>query len=278
MRQGLPGVSERRSCRVLQVSRAALHRQPRGETPPPRLSPILVARLQELLRQHPTFGYRRLWALLRYREGLQVNRKVIYRILKVKGWLVHQRPCTPRPRVRGWRSQTAASNQRWAMDVTRIPCGADGWAHLTTVIDCHDREVIGYEFALRGRAKEAERALEAACLYRFGTLRPQGAVPIVRSDNGLIFQSRRFRAACRDYRLPQEFITPYTPEQNGVIERFFRSLKEECVWQHHFHNFAEAQQRLRNWLTWYNTGRPHQALGYRSPIQFRAAQLVQVAS
>ena len=45
------------------------------------------------------------------------------------------------------------------MDVTHIPCGADGWAHLTTVIDCHDREVIGYEFALRGRAKEAERAL-----------------------------------------------------------------------------------------------------------------------
>jgi len=145
-----------------------------------------MARLQELLRQHPTFGYRRLWALLRYREGLQVNRKVVYRILKLKGWLVHQRPCTPRPRVRGWRSQTAASNQRWAMDVTHIPCGADGWAHLTTVIDCHDREVIGYEFALRGR--------------------------------------------------------------------------------------------LRTWLTWYNTGRPHQALGYRSPIQFRATQLVQVAS
>ena len=54
-------------------------------------------------------------------------------------------------------------------------------------------------------------------------------MPIVRSDNGLIFQSRRFRAACRDYRLPREFITPDTPEQNGAIERFFRSLKEECV-------------------------------------------------
>lgn len=275
--QAMTGVSERRSCRVLQVSRTALHRPPRSGAPP-RLSPLVTARLQELLRQHPTFGYRRLWALLRYREGLRVNRKVIYRILKLKGWLVHQRLCTPRPRVRGWRSQTTASNQRWAMDVTHIPCGADGWAHLTTVIDCHDREVIGYEFALRGRAKEAERALEAACLSRFGTLRPQGAVPIVRSDNGLIFQSRRFRAACRDYRLPQEFITPYTPEQNGVIERFFRSLKEECVWQHQFANFAEAQQRLRSWLTWYNTGRPHQALGYHSPIQFRAAHLVQVAS
>lgn len=278
MTQALPGVSERRSCQVLQVSRAALHRHPSGEAPGPRLSVTLTARLQALLTQHPTFGYRRLWALLRYRDGILVNRKVVYRILKLKGWLVHQRARTPRPRVQGWRSRAEASNQRWAMDVTHIPCGTDGWAHLTTVIDCHDREVMGYEFALRGRAKEAERALEAACLHRFGTLRPQGAVPIVRSDNGLIFQSRRFRAACRDYRLPQEFITPYTPEQNGVIERFFRSLKEECVWQHHFQNFADAQQRLRAWLTWYNTGRPHQALGYRSPAQFRAAHLVQVAS
>ena len=103
------------------------------------------------------------------------------------------------------------------MDVTHVPCGADGWGHLTAVIDCHDREVTGYEFALRGRAKEAERALEEACLARFGTLRPDGPTPVVRSDNGLIFQSRRFRAACRDYRLRQEFITPYTPEQNDYV-------------------------------------------------------------
>ena len=104
------------------------------------------------------------------------------------------------------------------MDVTHIPYGQDGWGHLTAVIDCHDREIIGYEFALRGRAKEAERAIEAACLARFGTLRPGGTTPVLRSDNGLIFQSRRFRQACR---LQQEFITPYTPEQNGLIERFF---------------------------------------------------------
>jgi len=80
------------------------------------------------------------------------------------------------------------------MDVTHIPCGHDGWGHLAAVIDCHDREVIGYEFALRSRVKEAERAVEAACLVRFGTLRPIGA-PVLRSDNGLIFQSRRFRQA-----------------------------------------------------------------------------------
>jgi len=45
---------------------------------------------------------------------------------------------------------------------------------------------------------------------------------VIRSGNRLVVQSRRFRSACRDYRLKQEFITPHTPEQNGVIERFFK--------------------------------------------------------
>jgi putative transposase len=66
-----------------------------------------------------------------------------------------------------------------------------------------------------------------ARLERFGTLRPTGATPVLRSDNGLIYQSLRFRAACRDDRLAQEFVTPCTPEQNGIIGRFFHSQKEE---------------------------------------------------
>ncbi len=235
-----------------------------------------MTQVQDLIQQSPTFGSRRIWALLRFREGIVVNRKAVYRSLKRRGWLVHQRPCTPRPRVRGRISHAARSNERWAMDVTHIPCGADGWAHLAAVIDCHDRELIGDEFALRGRAKEAERAVEAACLARFGTLRPAGPTPQVRSDNGLIFQSRRFRAACRDYRLRQEFITPDTPEQNGLIERWFRSLKEECVWQPQFDTFTEARRRIRDWIHWYNEGRPHQTLGYLSPRQYRARQLAEV--
>ena len=72
-----------------------------------------------------TFGYRRLWALLRYRKGLTVNRKAVYRVLKHKGWLVHQRTVTPRPRVQGRRSMAPRSNARWAIDVTHIPCGRD---------------------------------------------------------------------------------------------------------------------------------------------------------
>jgi putative transposase len=134
-----------------------------------------------LIALHPAFGYWPLRALLRFGEGLRVNRKSVYRVLKLKNWLVHQRVATPRPRVHDRRSRAQRSDERWAMDVTHVPSGADGWAHLTAVIDCHDREVPGFEFALRGRAREAERALEEACLARFGTLRPSGPAPMLRS-------------------------------------------------------------------------------------------------
>jgi putative transposase len=277
VKQAIPGSSVRRICRLLHVARSGLETQPKktGRRLPD--STELEGMLQILIREHPTYGYRRLWALLRNRLGIRANRKRIYRILKAKRWLVHQRVVTPRPRVKASVSRTSQSDRRWAMDMTHVDCGRDGWAHLVGVIDCHDRELLGWEFALRGRAKEAERAIEEACIARFGTLRPSGETPVVRSDNGLIFQSRRFRAACRDYRLSQEFITPYTPEQNGIIERFFRSLKEECVWQHSFHSFEEAKAAIRQWIEWYNTGRPHQSLGYRSPREFRAQHQLSVA-
>jgi putative transposase len=277
VRHALPTSSERRVCRLLGVSRW----RPRPVRPGGFRKNVVDEHLAELIRfliaRHATAGYRLLWALLRREHGVVVAKKTVYRILKLKGWFVHQRPKTPRPRARGFVSQTAQSNQRWAMDVTHIPCGSDGWAHLAAVIDCHDREVVGFEFALRGRAKEAERALEDACIRRFGTLRPRGSTPTVRSDNGLIFQSRRFRAACKDYRLRQEFITPYTPEQNGLIERFFRTLKEECVWQHNFTSFTHARGEVLTWIHWYNSRRPHSALGYLSPAEYRAQQEPKVA-
>jgi putative transposase len=276
VRAAQSGVSERRCCRILAVSRAGWHRLRGTDRRRSAVDPPWIEQLRQLVEQYPTFGYRPLWALLRGQTARSVNKKAVYRVLKRQRWLVHQRSCTPRPRVRGWVSRASRSNERWATDVTHIPCGQDGWAHLAAVIDCHDREIVGYEFALRSRAKEAERALEAACLQRFGTLRPVGA-PALRSDNGLIFQSRRFRQACRDYRLQQEFITPYTPEQNGIIERFFRSLKEECVWQHAFQTFEDARHIIRGWVHWYNQGRPHSALGYQSPAQYRAQHATQVA-
>ncbi|MCA9455632.1 MAG: transposase [Nitrospiraceae bacterium] len=77
--------------------------------------------------------------------------------------------------------------------------------------------------------------------------------------------------------MTQEFITPYPPQQNGLIERFFRSPKEECVWQHRFDGFEEERHKIKGWMGWYNAERPHQALQYGSPHQYRQQQELHVA-
>jgi putative transposase len=277
----MPKASLRRICRVLNVTRSTLYgvdtaEAPAEETKPAASEPsqdeLLVTRIKLLIEEFPSYGYRRICALLRKREKLTVNRKKVYRLMREQCWMLTQRQVSPKPRVQKSRSRTERSNERWAMDITHVYCGRDGWGHLVVVIDCHDREIVGCEFALRGRAQEAERALEMACLARFGTLRPTGETPVLRSDNALVFLSRRFREACSFYRLTQEYITPYTPEQNGLVERFFRSFKEECVWLQTFGNFAEARRAVSAWIDWYNRERPHQALGYLSPHEYRAKE------
>ena len=94
MKHAVSHVSERRVCGVLSVPRSVV----RERAPKPRVpvvDEILAARLQCLIDQHPTFGYRRLWALLRFHEGLPINRKAVYRVLVLKGWFVHQRRTSP---------------------------------------------------------------------------------------------------------------------------------------------------------------------------------------
>ena len=136
MRAALPQASERRVCRVLDVPRSSLRSAPTEKRLRRPLDTVLVERIRELIKDHPTFGYRKLWALLRYGEGLLVNLKAVYRILRAKRWFVRQRTVTPRPRAQGRTSVAPASNVRWAMDLTHIYCGDDGWGHLAAIIDC----------------------------------------------------------------------------------------------------------------------------------------------
>ena len=130
---------------------------------------------------------------------------------------------------------------------------------------------------MRGRAKDADRALEEVWLRRFGTLRLVGQTPVRRSDNGVIFQSRRLSTASREYGLSQEFITRYNPEQNGLLERFLKCLNEEQTWHHNFRFFEEARRTIARWFRFYNEQRPHQALRYQSLAHFRTQLQLQVA-
>ena len=77
----------------------------------------------------------------------------------------------------------------------------------------------------------------------------------------------------RCYGLRQEFITPHCPQQNGMMERLIRSLKEQCVHRRRFESLAHASRAIGDWIAFYNTRRPHQALGMKTPAA--AFELVQ---
>lgn len=157
------------------------------------------------------------------------------------------------------------------MDTTKIWCGQDGWICLTAAVDFGDRECVGYRLARHGRAKEAIDTLDAACAYRFPD-RVKPADLELRTDNGSAFGAAAFVAevARQGLQLTKTFYR--SPEGNAITERFFRSLKEECVWQHQFASFAEAEPVITAWIRFYNEQRPHSALGYRSPQAHRRRQ------
>ncbi|WXS19704.1 DDE-type integrase/transposase/recombinase (plasmid) [Salmonella enterica subsp. enterica serovar Infantis] len=103
------------------------------------------------------------------------------------------------------------------------------WCALTLVIDCHTREALGWRLSPSGNAKSAEAALEEALITRYGALgRAQDPITL-RSDNGLVFTSRHYTRTVYQYGLKQEFIQPHTPQQNGMVERLIRTVKEQCL-------------------------------------------------
>jgi putative transposase len=71
----------------------------------------------------------------------------------------------------------------------------------------------------------------------------------------------------RSYGLNQEFITPHCPQQNGMVERVIRTLKEQCVHRHRFETLQHASCVIGDWIRFYNTRRPLQALGMKTPAE-----------
>ena len=228
-----------------------------------RRTPLVQERfsqpIKQMIEENPSFGYRTVAHLL------QFNKNTVQRIFQLMHWQVKKRPVGFRPRVKAMPSVAAAPNERWATDLCRVWSGRDGWATLALVMDCHSRELLGWHLSRSGRSKTAESALEQALIARFGTL---GRVPksfLLRSDNGLVFTSRSYTALVRSYGLRQEFITPHSPEQNGMVERLIRTLKEQCVHRHRFETLQHASRVISDWVGFYNTRRPHQALGMKTP-------------
>jgi putative transposase len=253
-------------CRWFGLPRSTFYYRPDSPRPP-TLDEALTKEIRAVIDENPSFGLRRITVMVRRRMASRINRKKVHRIIRINGWQVWLKPQGNRPRVAGWPSRASRPNERWAIDVTHIFCGRDGWCHLTAIIDCCDRSIVGWRLSRSGVARIAAAALEEALRARHIDL--SSARLTLRSDNGLVFGSKVFVKVARRYGLEQEYITPYSPEQNGMIERFFKSLKEECVWLQRFTDRDQAFQVIADWIDRYHWERPHSALGYLTPQEYR---------
>ena len=87
-----------------------------------------------------------------------MNKKAVQRILQIKGWQVKKRIKGFRPRAKAMQSKTIAPNIKWAIDMTRVWCGSDGWNNLSAVIDTCTREILGFRLSKSGKSKTSERS------------------------------------------------------------------------------------------------------------------------
>ena len=257
MRRQLPGVSERRACRVLG--------QPRATERHPAVvlddEPRLVARMIALATQYGRYGYRRVTAVLRG-EGWPVNHKRVARLWRREGLKVPQRQ--PK-RGRLWlrdgscvRRRAAYRHHVWAYDFVAERTHDGRPLKMLTVVDEYSRECLALVVARRLRSTDVLEAVADLFVTH-------GAPAYLRSDNGPEFTAGLVRAWLRAVSVETLFIERGSPWENGYVESFNGKLRDELLDREIFYTLAEAKILIERWRREYNTVRPHSALGYRPP-------------
>ena len=252
-------VSISQLCRWFGVPRRTVYYRPRRSSP--KVNSALAERIKALIEEAPSFGYRTVAGLL------GMNKNTVQRIFQLKGWQVRKRAVGFRPRIEALPSVAKRPDERWSTDLCRVWGGRDGWLGLALVMDCHTRELLGWQLSRTGKATTAGAALEQALIARFGALGRVSTPFLLRSDNGLVFTSNHIRRLTKTYGLQQEFVTPHCPQQNRMVERLIRSLKEQCIHRHRFESQQHAMRIIGDWIQFYNNQRPHQALGMKTPAE-----------
>lgn len=233
---------------------------------PHQMSAEVEVQLLEMRRAKPYWGARRL-ALELTRKGAQPapSKSAIYRSL-VRAGLID--PLQRQRRQERWkRWERGVPMELWQMDVVHGFLLADGTsAKALTGVDDHSR------YCVSARLMAAERT-QAVCDGFTSALRSYGVPQQVLTDNGKVFTGRYaqppvevlFDRICRENGVDHILTQPGSPTTTGKIERFHRTLRIEFNTRQVFRNLKTAQEALDEWVTYYNTQRPHQALGDVTP-------------
>ncbi len=248
--------SQRRACGLVGIDpKVYRYRSQRPDDAGLRL------RLKELASQRRRFGYRRLHILLE-REGVSVNWKKLYRLYREERLTVRKRG--GRKRALGTRSPMTIPqqpNQRWSLDFVSDALTDGRKFRVFCVIDDFSRECLA---AVADNSISGQRVVRE--LDRIAGRR--GYPLMVVSDNGTELTSNAILKWQEENAVEWHYIAPGKPMQNGFIESFNGRLRDECLNEHLFVSYRQAQRIIEEWRTDYNHNRPHTSLKGLTPIEF----------
>ena len=269
-------------CRVLEVSRSGYYAWKRHRPGQRELkSQAISRRLVELHTKYPALGLDSLCHLLRPAFGC--SRKRVHRLMRRAGISSARRRAyrittnsnhgyAPAPNLLQRHFDVAEPNTVWVGDITYIPTG-EGWLYAAVVKDLCTKKVVGYAFSDRIDTALTVSALEMA-VHRE---KPSAGL-IFHSDRGVQYASQVYRDALLRNGIRQSMSRRGDPYDNAVAENFFSCLKCELIYLTYFPTRAAATAAVFAYIeTFYNTVRPHSALGWLTPAAFAAARTARVA-
>jgi putative transposase len=254
-------LSVTRQCVLSGLNRSSYYYEPQGTQSEENLQLMRV--IDELYLKRPFYGVPRMtWWL--WELGHAVNHKRVERLMRVMGLqAVVPGPHTSRPHpehriypylLRGLK--ILAPDQVWCADITYVPMRR-GYLYLVAVMDWFSRYVLTWELSNSLEAvfccHALDRALERACPGIFN------------SDQGAQFTSEEFTGRVLDAGIRISMDGRGRVTDNIFIERLWRSVKYEEIYLRDYADGIEARRGLDRYFRFYNTERPHQSLGNRTP-------------
>ncbi|HAJ1551789.1 TPA: IS3 family transposase [Escherichia coli] len=233
----------------------------------------VLRRIHHVIGELPTYGYRRVWALLRRQTELDgmpaINAKRVYRTMRQNALLLERKPAVP-PSKRAHTGRVAVkeSNQRWCSDGFEFRCDNGEKLRVTFALDCCDREALHWAVTTGGFDSETvQDVMLGAVERRFGSELPASPVEWL-TDNGSCYRANETRQFARMLGLEPKNTAVRSPESNGIAESFVKTIKRDYISIMPKPDGLTAAKNLAEAFEHYNEWHPHSALGYRSPREY----------
>ncbi|EBZ6254049.1 IS3 family transposase [Salmonella enterica subsp. enterica serovar Coeln] len=233
----------------------------------------VLLRIYHVIGELPTYGYRRVWALLRRQAELDgmpaINVKRVYRIMRQNALLLERKTAVP-PSKRAHTGKVAVkeSNQRWCSDGFEFRCDNGEKLRVTFALDCCDREALHWAVTTGGFDSETvQDVMLGAVERRFGNELPASPVEWL-TDNGSCYRTNETRQFARMLGLEPKNTAVRSPESNGIAESFVKTIKRDYISIMPKPDGLTAAKNLTEAFEHYNEWHPHSALGYRSPREY----------